>query len=126
MIPGVNVLAMAHQLISYQTFWHSAFKGNVEDTAGIDQPTYFVPVKVQGSVQPTPRTLVAQMGWDLQKDYITIYSPASLSVRDVERGRAADMVDFKNERYNVESNTDWTNQDGWRASVCVKIGPTPP
>lgn len=125
MVPGSNLLAMASRLIGFQTIQHSRFKRCVLGNDGVWTPEYFQAVECQASVQPTPRNMYEQLGLDLQKYYVTIYSLASLRLYDLERGRFCDIVDFNGDRFNVESNTPWENQDGWRASVCCKIGATP-
>jgi hypothetical protein len=69
-----------------------------------------------------PRTMYEALGLDLQKDYYTVYTQATL--KDLKRDGAGDILDFGGKRFNVESNNDWWT-DGWRGSLCVYIGTTP-
>lgn len=122
---GFNLLELASQLIGFQTIRHSRWKANVLGEDGIDTPTYYPASTEKASVQPMPRDLIEKMGFDLQKSYLVVYTSADLKVADLERGKSADMIDFECKRYNVESNTPWVDQNGWRASVCCHIGATP-
>lgn len=124
-VPGSNLLKMANRLIKQQTAVHHRWKSNGENSAGILTPTYYPGDTIKANIQPTPRTLLEKLGLDLNADYITVYSQAVLQVKDLQRGRAPDMLDFGRDRYNVELNTPWDIQDGWAGSVCCKIGPVP-
>lgn len=120
MIPGMNVLAMAHQLIGFQTAQHRKNRGMVDGADGINNPNFYPPVPIQGSIQPIPRNMYQQLELDLQRNYVTFYTSVKLS--DLKRDKAPDLVDFNGRRYQVESNTDWTNQDHWAGSICVDVG----
>jgi hypothetical protein len=123
-----NVLAVAHSLIGFSTIYISRWKQNAPDpnNAGEVMPIYFEPpMQARASVQPVPRDLIVRLGFDLEGEYITVYTDQQLTMRDVARGRAPDMVDFNGLRFNVESNTNWVDQNGWRGSVCCLLGPTP-
>lgn len=124
--PGINVLGIAHQLIGYQKAQHWKFKVMELGDGGVPLPIYFpTPVDIAASIQPVPRNMYETLGLDLQKSYITVYSPAPLGIRDLERGRGPDMLDWNCGRYTVESNTPWQNQDGWFAAICIHTGPVP-
>lgn len=122
-VPGGNVLRMARRLISFECIWHSRWITNTEDGAGNVTPTYAQRVQIEGSVQPVQRAAYVTLGLDLQKNYVTVYTPTAL--QDLQQNGACDLLDFNGRRFNVQSNTDWLSQDGWRGSLCVDIGPTP-
>jgi E217 collar protein gp28 len=124
MIPGSNLLRMANRLIAFEPIWWSAFVGETKGAGMIITAEYATRVKITGSVQPITRMMYVDLGLDLQKDYFTVFTLTKL--RDLRRNSNCDLLDFKGRRFNVESNTDWTNEDGWQASLCCDIGPTPP
>lgn len=121
MIPGANILGLARQVIGFQTAKHYKNRGTVDGADGINSPSYYPGNDISVSVQPLSRTMYEQLGLDLQKSYVTIYSDVRL--QDVQRDKAPDMVDYGGDRYVVESNTDWVNQDGWLGALCVRQGP---
>ena len=121
-VPGSNVLARAARIISLATVQYSAWLSSTK-TAGVLVPTYATAVPIAASVQAVPRRLYAQWGLDFQRDYRILYTQAVL--RDVQRDRTPDVIDFNGQRYNVESNTPWSAIDGWRECLVVRIGPTP-
>lgn len=120
---GAPLLAMAQRLIRPQTVSWSAWQSNTKLGTGVEKPVYADPVDIAGNVQAVPRSMYETLGLDLQKNYVTVYSLTDL--RDLERGGGVDRIDYGGRRYNVESNTDWQNQDGWQGSICVDVGPTP-
>jgi hypothetical protein len=120
-VPGSNLLNLASQLIAFQEAKHWRNRAVVEGGDGINAPTYYPAEDIFVSIQPVPRNLYEMNGLDLQREYVTVY--ASTRLHDVRRDKAPDMVDFAGDRYTVESNEDWRNQDGWLGSICVKVGP---
>lgn len=124
-VPGSNLLRMANRLIKQQVATHHRWWKNTDGDSGITTPVYYPGDTISANIQPTPRTVLVKLGLDLSQDYITVYSQAALEVKDLQRGRACDMLDFGRDRYNVETNTPWDIQDGWKGSICVKIGPVP-
>lgn len=123
MIPGANLLNMAARLVRLDKPQHVRYKGETKDAAGIVTPEYYSPVTITASMQPVPRDLVEKMALDLNKSYMMAYT--SIDLRDLKRGAPCDMLNFAGRVWNVESNTDWKSQDGWRGSLVCDIGPVP-
>lgn len=122
-VPGANLLRMANRLIKFDAIMWSKFVSQAKGAGMIVQAVYATPQAITGSVQPITRQMYEQMGLDLQKDYFTVFTETPL--RDLRRDSNCDLLDFKGRRFAVESNTDWKNEDGWIAALCVDIGPSP-
>lgn len=122
MIPGSNLLRRASQLIRLQDVSLRAWVSNTK-AIGVDVPTYAAAVTVKASVQAVSRAMYTLFGLDLQKNYIMVY--CSTPLRDLDRNGTCDQIDFGGRRYNVQSNTNWMAQDGWRGSICIDTGATP-
>lgn len=127
-VPGSNLLALAATVIGFQTATHHRNKGldatNNGTNDGIVLPQYYAPAPIRGSIQAVPRTAYEANGLDLAKEYVMFYTPVRL--QDTRRDKAPDLIDYGADQYTVESNTDWQNQDGWSASICVKNRRAPP
>jgi len=123
LVPGGNLLNLAHNLIAFQTIRLYRNQATVAGADGVNTPVYQPPVTVNCSVQEVPNQFYQMLGLDLNKDYKMVYS--SVEMKDVRRDKCPDAFDFNGFRYVVEANTDWRSQDGWAASVCVNQGKTP-
>lgn len=89
--------------------------------AGYDVNDFAAPVPVpQSSVQAVPRSMYEFMGLDQQKDYVTWYVPRT--VVDLQRDTPGDHMTWNGMRYQLQSETDWSGQDGWTGVLCVKVG----
>lgn len=124
MIPGSNLLKRASRLIRLQPVVWRAFVSQTKNAQGVVVPTYAAPVTIQCSVQAVSRTMYTQFGLDLQKNYVMVYT--SNTLRDLERNKTCDQIDFGGRRFDVQSNTDWFSMDKWRGALCVDVGATPP
>ena len=120
MIPGQNILKMASQLIVFQTIQYYQYESRALNDVGQDVTTYLAVVNIIGSWQPVPRNLYPIYGLDLQKDYFTFYT--SNNLLDVTRDVSGDQLAFQGRRYQVESNNDWFQLDGWKGILCVDLG----
>lgn len=118
-----NLLRAASRIIPGQSIGYRAFTGNTKNAALIEVPSYAAAVPLAANVQAVPRTMYEALGLDLQRNYIIVY--ASKDLRDVKRDGASDQIDYAGRLYDVESNTDWFSQNGWRGALCVDVGPTP-
>jgi hypothetical protein len=123
LVPGSNLLNLAHSLIGFQTITLYRNQATVNGADGVNEPIYQPPVTVKCSVQEVPTNFYQLLGLDLLKDYLLIYS--SVEMKDLRRDKCPDALDFNGFRYVVESNVDWRSQDGWAASVCVNQGRSP-
>ncbi len=119
-IPGINLLNMALTVIAAQELLWYQFDSRSLNDVGQDITLYKPFVIVRGSWQPVPRNLYEIYGLDLQKDYFTFYS--SNNILDIQRDISGDQVSFMGKRYQVESNNDWYQLDGWKGILCVNLG----
>ena len=119
-VPGCNLLNMALRVIQRQSITYYQFSGRTLNSVGQDVTTYAAPVTIFGSWQPIPRNLNEEWGLDLQKDYFTFFS--SNNILDVTRDVSGDQLVFMTKRYQVESDTDWYQLDGWKGIICCDIG----
>ncbi len=122
MTPGGNLLISALMMMGRATVLYFKDTGRTEDATGRDVTTFAEGVEYEdGQVQPVPRSRYQNLGLDLSMKYITWYMP-NLDIADVTRGNSGDELEWKSERYRVESCNDWFDVDGWTAALCVKIG----
>ena len=119
-IPGQNLLNMALTVISKQTIQYYQYSGRTLNAVGQDITTYLSVVNLVGSWQPVPRKLYIVYGLDLQKDYFTFYT--SNNLLDITRDVSGDQIAFMGRRYQVESDNDWFQLDGWKGVLCVDLG----
>ncbi len=120
MIPGANILNMALTIIAKQTVQYYAYASRSLNVVGQEVTVYADVVNMVGSWQPVPRKLYMQYGLDLQKDYFTFYT--SNDVLDVTRDVSGDQIAFMGKRFQVESNNDWFQLDGWKGVLCCNLG----
>lgn len=120
MIPGQNLLKMALTMVQRQGLTYYQASGRVLNSLRQYVTTFAPGVTMYGSWQPVPRNLVKLYGLDLQKNYFTFYT--SNNVLDLDRDITADQVAFNGQLYQVESNNDWFQLDGWKGILCVHIG----
>ncbi len=119
-IPGQNLLNMALTIIKQQTLSYFMFVSRNLNLIGQDITTYASPINLVGSWQPVPRKLYEIYGLDLQRDYFTFYS--SNNILDIQRDISGDQVEFMGKRYQVVSDNDWYQLDGWKGILCVNLG----
>lgn len=124
-IPGSDILNMALGAINAEKpkLSRVILPLPAPDASGIVTPSYYARVAIKASFQPVPRAQYEALGLDLQKNWAYCYTSEPL--QDLERNAACDMLDYGGRRYNVTSNEPWNKQDGWGASLCVDIGPSP-
>ncbi|WP_170872395.1 MULTISPECIES: hypothetical protein [Burkholderiaceae] len=119
MMPGSNLLGLALSVIGKQRVEYYQFLGRETNDVGIDVNRYAPPVPLYGSVQAVDRNLYQYLGLDFQKRYIRLYACAEL--QDVARDRSSDQIEFAGQRYQLLSDADWFNIDGWDGALCVQI-----
>lgn len=120
-VPGSNLLNMALTVIAPQTVKLFKTTARAANAIGMQVSAYAAPVNVRGSFQPVPRNLYQQYGLDFNKNYATFY--VSALIQDVTRATGGDQVEFGGRRYQVLSENDWIQVDGWTAPLLVDIGP---
>ena len=119
-IPGMNILNMALTVIWRQTIQYYKYESRAINDVGQDVTTYYPVVDLVGSWQPVPRNLYIIYGLDLQRDYFTFYT--SNNILDITRDVSGDQLSFMGRRYQVESDNDWYQLDGWKGVICVDLG----
>lgn len=120
MIPGQNLLNMAFRVIASTPVIYYHFLGRTQNSVGQDVSQYATGRAIYGSFQPVPRALYMQYGLDLQKEYWMFYT--SNNVYDVARGIAGDQIGFNGQRFQLESNNDWYDIDGWKGGIFIHVG----
>jgi hypothetical protein len=123
MIPGINILGCALQLIASEEVQYFADAGRVKQANGVYLTNYAAPVPIDMcSVQAVDRAKYTTLGLDLQKTYITWYVPA-LAITTVARAKSGDVIEWDGGRYQLNGGIDWTGQDNWGTGVAALIGP---
>jgi hypothetical protein len=117
------LLTVAQRIIPPQTVSYYAFTGDTKNAPGVLVPGYAGAVTIKANVQAVARNMYEELGLDLQKNYVTVYTQQPL--RDISRGSGVDRIAYGGRLYEVESNTDWVSQDGWIGSICVDVGAAP-
>lgn len=120
-IPGANLLSMASRVIRFETIGHRAFVSRVANSAGDFVSTFAPSVDIQGSMQPLNKKLYQELGLNLSKNYIMLYTSATLSppVRDHE----GDLLTFGGKTWQCESDQSWAAIDGFTKMLCVEVPP---
>jgi len=123
MIPGINLLGVALQMIASESVEYFADAGRVKQPNGVFLTNYNEPVTIdECSVQAVDRSKYLSMGLDFQKTYVTWFVP-NQQVVTVERAKSGDVIEWNGGRYQLNGGIDWTGQDSWGTGVCVLIGP---
>lgn len=119
MIPGSNLLGRALKVIAKQTLSYYKFAGRTLNDVGQDITAYDAPVDIKGSFQAVNQSLYEMNGLDLQKSYFIFYVEQGLM--DIERDTSGDQLEFFGRRYQVQSNAEWIDIDGWIGLLCVEV-----
>ena len=119
-VPGANLLGMALGVIQPQTVKHLRWMGSTIGANGQDVNTYAGPVDIQGSMQSTDSTLLANLGLaESQANYKTLYTSANVAT--VWRDKNGDLIEFDGKRYQCLTSLDWRAQDGWQGVLAVQV-----
>lgn len=119
MIPGSNLLNMAHSIISPETVQYYAYATRTLSPNKLWVTTLSAPVAVASSVQPIPREKYQINGLEFQKNYVNWY--VSNNAIDVARDVAGDQFTYAGKRFQCVSRNNWFAQDGWQSILCVEI-----
>jgi len=120
-IPGVNLLSAASRVIRFETIGHRAFVSRLANSAG-DFISAFAPsVDIQGSMQPLNKKTYQELGLNLTKNYIMLYTSATVTppIRDHE----GDLLTFGGKTWQCESDQSWAAIDGFTKMLCVEVPP---
>ncbi len=121
---GSNLLSIALGIIGTTAIRLYRFVNRNTNTIGNIVSLYDYPVDCRTSVQAVSRTLMHQLGLDMQKSYITVYALEDVS--DIERDTSGDVIYWNGKFWQSESSTDWQNIDGWQGTLFVECGDSTP
>ena len=114
-----NILNMAMSVLGKQKFTYLRYRERTVNAEGIYLSDFANGVGTSGQVQAVPREMFIKYGLDFQKTYLMVF--VSKDVLDLERGVAGDMIKYANDTYQVVSETDWFDINGWTSVLCVKV-----
>ena len=78
-IPGANLLSMASRVIRFETIGHRAFVSRTANAAGDFVSTFAASVDIQGSMQPLNKKTYQELGLNLTKNYVMLYTSATVT-----------------------------------------------
>src|ERR1700728_4872259 len=119
-VPGSNVLKMAFRAIAKTPLLYYQAIGRTLNSVGQYVTQYGPSSIIYGSFQAIPKSKYEYRGLDLAREYYDLY--ISKSLIDLQRDISADQIGFQGQRYQLISNTEWLNIDGWISVLCVLIG----
>jgi len=96
--------------------------GTTTNARGLRVTTFAAGVDRNDSVQPVPVELYEKLGLDLSRRYIVIYTSSTLT--PVSRDGGGDEIGFEGNRYQIQSDTDWSPIDGWKGTLAVLLQPS--
>ncbi len=115
---GGNLYGLAKRLVGTQDYQFFRATGRVLDDRGLWVTSFAEGVQLSDTIQAIERRLYQNLGLELDRYYIMIYTDNPLLV--VERDISGDQIEFNGERYQLLSDTDWRPQDGWRGVLAVR------
>lgn len=123
MIPGINLLGCALQMIASQSVMYFADAGRTKQPNGVFFTTYAAPVEIDvGSVQSVDRSKYQALGLDFTKTYFNWFVPNQL-VTTIQRAKSGDVIEWNGMRLQLLNGIDWNAQDEWGMATGVVIGP---
>lgn len=114
-----NLLKQATSLIPMDTVAYSIFMSDTTNDVGLDVSTYATAINIKANVQAISRQNYIELGLDLNKKYVTIFTYENM--QDVDRDKSGDRFVYNGETYEILSETDWLNKDGWNYYMAVRI-----
>lgn len=120
LIPGSNLLGIALQAINPTSgATVRFFEGETENNFGTTVKAYSDPVPLFGcSIQPVPYTIIAQLGLDVNKNYVGIWTQKN--IQGVYEGRQGDIVNWNGSDWEITAEESWMVQDGWKQITAVR------
>lgn len=120
MTPGSDILADAFSCIDTNTVRYIAAGQRTKNRVGqFVSDLAAEPVEYEASVQAVDRKSYVELGLDMNRRYYTIF--LSANVQDFAHGTTGDRIEFGTKKYDVESNNDWFDVDGWVSLLCVQV-----
>lgn len=90
------------------------------NSVGIYAPSYEEqPVTIEASCQAVSLNSYVQLGLDFNKKYINVYLSDDLGI--FGRNMAGDKIIVGSKQYEVHSDLDWFEFDGWKGVLCVAL-----
>ena len=123
-VPGSNLLKMAHRLIRFQQVTYFMAEGRELNAARQWVPTFLPGIPLAASVQAVSRNSYAAMGLDFNSLYVNIW--ASLDLVDLKRDSSGDRFIYNDQLYQMSKGQNWFSQDGWAMCVAQMIQDKPP
>lgn len=114
-----NLLNMAMTVVGKQSFAYTKYLSRTLNNSGLWDSIYDVPRPLSGQVQAVPRELFEKYGLDFQGTYLMFF--VSRDILDVQRDVAGDQIKFGGATYQVLSETDWLQINGWTSVIAVKV-----
>lgn len=115
----INVLKTALKMIPPEPIEYYKFSSRAINDIGIEENTYSSAITIHASVQAVPRSMYEQLGLDLQKKFVTVYT--AQNVIDVGRDTSGDKFLYYGETYLIESKTDWISFNKWNSFMAVRV-----
>ncbi len=119
LVPGSNLLRLAHRLISWQDVTYFRTTGRTLNAAKQWVAEYDAGTKLQCSIQAIDRNTYINMGLDFNVLAVNIFAP--LDLVDVERDSSGDQFEYNGDRYKMANGQNWFEQDGWATCMAVRI-----
>lgn len=121
-VPGVNLLGLAARVLRFQDVQHRAYTGRTLNTVGDYVSAFADPVTIKASVQPVEKKLYQQLGLDLTKNYVYLWTSAD--IKPPKEERAGDLLEFDGLTYQAESDRHWRAMDGFTKMLAVEVQST--
>lgn len=106
-----NLCGISKSVLSADTLAWYKYLIAATDDLGLDQPVYADKIYIKANVQNLDREMVQSRGFDLEKNYITIFVEEYLV--GIGRDVAGDIVIYKGKQYKCLAVNDWHSQNGW-------------
>jgi hypothetical protein len=116
---GGHILKQAMRVVGTQTVMYQKWLSRTTNAAGYDVSDYDTPVGIQGQVQPVNRAVYAQMGLQMSKNYVNLFS--EYFIGDLARDRAGDRFTYAGVTYEVMTDSAWKAQQGYSAVMGIQI-----
>lgn len=118
-VPGVNLLGLASRVLRFQDVQHRAYTGRTLNSVGDYVSAFASPVNIQASVQPVEKKLYQELGLDLSRNYVYVWTSAD--IKPPKQGRAGDLLIFGGATYQAESDRFWRTVDGFTKLLAVEV-----
>jgi hypothetical protein len=119
LVPGSNLLNLAHRLISWQNITYFVNTGRTLNAAKQWVAQYGPGQPMQCSVQAINRSTYVAMGLDFNVLAVQVFAP--LDLIDLQRDSSGDQFEYNGDRYKMANGQNWFEQDGWATCMAIRI-----